>query len=48
MKEFQLECIIENIEMELEFQDFPKRVEAEKKKELQKARIDLEKLRASA
>ncbi|BBD87486.1 hypothetical protein SA58113_p20042 (plasmid) [Staphylococcus argenteus] len=44
MRAFELENIIENIELELDFQDFTKAEEADKKAELNKAKQELEQL----
>ncbi|HHD0846097.1 hypothetical protein [Staphylococcus capitis] len=44
MREFELKCIIENIELDLEFQDFTKEEEAEKKAELNQAKVELKTL----
>lgn len=44
MRELELESIIENLEMELEFQDLTKKEEAEAKREIKKAKKELEKL----
>ncbi|QLF87140.1 hypothetical protein BESEP5_00198 [Staphylococcus phage vB_SepM_BE05] len=44
MRELELESIIENLEMELEFQDLTKKEEAEAKREIKKAKKELEEL----
>ncbi|MCG7340348.1 hypothetical protein MHZ36_13880 [Staphylococcus sp. ACRSN] len=48
MRQFELRCIIENIELELEFQDMTEAEENEKRKDLKQVKAELQELESKA
>ncbi|MEB6279072.1 MULTISPECIES: hypothetical protein [Staphylococcus] len=48
MRQFELKCIIENIELELEFQDMTEAEENEKRKDLKQVKAELQELESKA
>lgn len=48
MKAYELKCIIENIELELEFQDMTEAEENEKRKDLKQVKAELQELESKA
>lgn len=48
MRQFELKCIIENIELELEFQDMTEEEENEKRKDLKQVKAELQELESKA
>lgn len=48
MRQFELKCIIENIELELEFQDMTEAEENEKRKDLKQVKAELQEQESKA